>query len=144
AFSFSCRAQTALGVRLGDPSGITLQGYISSSSALEGILGLGPYWFTLTGLYEYHQHFEETPGLGWYIGGGAHVGSFVIPNYYYHGNDYNGFIFGMDGILGLEYTFSEAPINLSLDWKPEIELTPYNGFIPGEGGFSVRYVFGHR
>jgi len=50
----------------------------------------------------------------------------------------------MDGILGLEYTFSEAPINLSLDWKPEIELTPYNGFIPGEGGFSVRYVFGHR
>ncbi|HVB02643.1 MAG TPA: hypothetical protein VNE41_02865 [Chitinophagaceae bacterium] len=137
--------QTALGVRLGDPSGITLQQYISGSSAIEGILGLGSYWFTLTGLYEYHQKFD-TPGLGWYIGFGGHIGSFTNNVNYYHDGIYytSGFLFGIDGILGLEYTFQEAPINLSLDWKPAIELTPFTGFIPGEFGLSIRYTFGRH
>lgn len=134
--------QTALGVRLGDPSGITLQHYVSPGSAVEGILGLGSHWFTLTGLYEYHHPFAETAGLGWYIGFGGHIGGFTN-TYDYNGHPYdNGFIFGVDGILGLDYTFATAPINLSLDWKPIINLTPYSGFYAGEFGLSVRYTFG--
>lgn len=135
--------RTALGLRLGDPTGITLQHYMSGNSALEGILGFGPYWFTLTGLYEYHKPIASAPGLGWFIGFGAHIGS-IGHRYYYDGDKYydNGFLFGLDGILGLDYTFAQAPINLSLDWKPAIELSPFAGFVPGEFGFSVRYTFG--
>ncbi|MHB1922276.1 MAG: hypothetical protein ACYCOO_08565, partial [Chitinophagaceae bacterium] len=97
--------ETALGIRLGDPSGITVQHYFTNSSALEGILGLGEHWFTLTGLYEYHQKFSDAQGLGWYIGFGAHIGSFDNNGYYYNNQPYNNgaFIFGVDGILGLDY-----------------------------------------
>jgi hypothetical protein len=135
---------TALGVRLGDPDGITLQHYLSGSSAVEGILGIGSYWFTITGLYEFHQQLKSTPGLGWYIGFGAHLGSFTTSEYYHDKIGYTGFLFGLDGILGLDYTFQHVPLNLSLDWKPAIELSPFNGFIPGEFGLSVRYTFGRN
>jgi hypothetical protein len=146
AFSIKSSAQhsyqTALGVRLGDPSGITLQHYISNNSALEGILGIGPNWFTITGLYELHQSFSSPDGLGWYIGFGGDIGA-LNGTYHYNSHEYGGggFILGVDGILGLEYTIPQAPINLSLDWKPDINLTPFTGFFGGEFGFSVRYTF---
>lgn len=149
AFAGCANAQapysTALGLRLGDPNGITLQHYVSGSSAFEGILGLGSYWFTVTGLYEFHQKFDE-PGLGWFIGFGGHIGSFNSGVIYYHdGATYtDNLIFGADGIIGLEYTFQRAPINLSMDWKPALELTPFDGLIPGEFGLSVRYTFGRN
>ena len=143
----SAQAQSyknAIGIRLGDPSGITFQHYFDHSSAFEGILGLGGHWFTLTGLYEYHQKFEGGQGLGWYIGFGAHIGSFDNNGYDYNGYHYNngGAIFGIDGILGLDYTIPNAPINLSLDWKPAVELSPSSIVFPGEFGLSVRYTFG--
>ncbi|MCL6523135.1 MAG: hypothetical protein K6T34_00610 [Thermoflavifilum sp.] len=134
--------QTALGVRLGDPSGVTLQHYIGGNSALEGILGIGPNWFTLTGLYELHQPFSDPNGLGWYVGGGAHIGG-LNGGYDYNNKHYNSgaFILGVDGILGIDYTIPSAPLNLSLDWKPAINLSPFAGFFGGEFGLSVRYTF---
>lgn len=141
--SFAQDYQTALGVRLGNPSGVTVQHYIGGNTALEGILGLGPDWFTLTGLYELHQPFNDPQGLGWYVGGGAHIGG-LNGGYDYSNKHYNGgaFILGVDGILGLDYTIPGAPLNLSLDWKPMINLTPFAGFFGGEFGLSVRYTFG--
>jgi hypothetical protein len=30
--------------------------------------------------------------------------------------------FGAQGVVGLDYKFASIPINISLDWKPELNL----------------------
>ncbi|MOA64483.1 hypothetical protein D3C78_1905470 [compost metagenome] len=73
------------------------------------------------------------------MGGGAHIGSY---RYKYNHDDYHEVNFGLDGILGLEYTFSGAPINIGIDWKPELNFTGYEGFYPDNFALSIRFTFG--
>jgi len=42
----------------------------------------------------------------------------------------------------MDYKFPNAPINLSLDWKPELDLSPAINFVPGAFAVSIRYTFG--
>jgi hypothetical protein len=35
---------------------------------------------------------------------------------------------GIDGVLGLDYKFNGAPINVSIDWQPSFEFGDYVGF----------------
>ena len=49
-------------------------------------------------------------------------------------------ITGIDGVAGIEYTFDEIPINISLDIVPSINVIPYVGYWQ-RGAISVRYVF---
>jgi hypothetical protein len=121
---------TALGLRLGYPLGVTLKHFLSPQAALEGIAGVG-YGFNLTGLYEYHGDFSGAPGLRWLAGGGLSFYSW--PAW--------GASVGLAGILGLDYKFDSAPVNLSLDWLPAFYFTGYNSFTGGGGAFSVRYTF---
>ncbi|NMD02520.1 MAG: hypothetical protein GYA71_04535, partial [Bacteroidales bacterium] len=55
------------------------------------------------------------------------------------GNTYT--VVGVDGIIGLEYSFDEIPINLSLDWKPSFSFVGYSHFFPDGAAFSIRYIF---
>jgi len=140
---------TALGVKLwGDGAGISLKHFISSNRALEGI---GYFWnggTRITGLYEFHFDIVGAPGLKWYVGPGVHVGfyndGYNRNNNYNnnHNNNYKGGSFvGIDGVLGLDYKFNRAPINLSLDWQPSIEFGTNRGFYGGWGGLGIRYTF---
>ncbi|MCO4293732.1 hypothetical protein NF867_12740 [Solitalea sp. MAHUQ-68] len=133
---------TALGGRIGTESGITLKHFLKSKGALEGILAFNNHSFNLTGLYEVQGNAFSEPGLDWFVGGGAHIGS----HRHYHNNhdDYDHTTdFGLDGILGLEYTFSGAPINIGVDWKPELNfISPYEGFYPDNFALSIRFTFG--
>lgn len=138
----SAKAQsytTALGGRIGSESGITLKHFVKSNGALEGILGFDNHSWDLTGLYEVHGNAFREPGLDWFVGGGAHIGSY---RYKHNHDDYNEVNFGLDGILGLEYTFSGAPINIGIDWKPELNFTGYEGFYPDNFALSIRFTFG--
>ena len=82
------------------------------------------------------------PGLKWYVGPGAHIGIYNDQYRNRYGDQYTGGAFiGIDGVLGLDYKFDKAPINLSLDWQPSIEFGTTNGFQPGWGGFGIRYTF---
>jgi hypothetical protein len=95
------------------------------------------------GLYEFHYDIEGAPGLKWYIGPGAHLG-FYNDRYYdrrYYNGDGSGSYVGLDGVLGLDYKFDQAPINLSLDWQPSFEFGVNRGFIGSWGGLGVRYTF---
>ena len=96
--------------------------------------------FDITGLYEIHnQAFDKTIS-GWFYGFGAHIG-FYNGDYVRMGrpgSTYN--VLGVDGIIGLEYSFTEAPINLGLDLKPALNLIGYTGFW-ADFGLSVRYIF---
>lgn len=126
--------KTAIGVKF-YPGGLTIKHFIKENAALEGILYLWDRGTRVTGLYEFHGDIKNAPGLKWYIGPGAHVG-------FYNDKHYNGGTsIGVDGVLGLDYKFKGAPINMSVDWQPSFEFGDYAGFGSGFGGIAVRYAF---
>jgi hypothetical protein len=126
--------KTALGVKF-YPGAVTLKHFIKPTAALEGI---GYFWnrgSRITGLYEFHGDINGAPGLKWYVGPGAHVG-------FYNSKYGGGSSFGVDGVLGLDYKFKGAPINVSADWQPSFEFNgAYDGFSGNWGGLAIRYVF---
>ena len=125
AFSAQSQAisQNALGLRLGDNDGfggeISYQRKLSSSNRLELDLG----WrssknidaFKLAGIYQWVWNIEG--GFDWYAGVGGGLGSWSNEN---DGKNDNGTFLYAAGDLGIEYNFSEAPIQLSLDIRPEL------------------------
>jgi hypothetical protein len=125
--------RNALGIRLGPSapavkSGITYKHFLGNGKALEGILSFGD-GFGICGLYEIHKPLA-TENLQWFIGFGGYAGvSNKITNV------------GAAGIVGLDYRFPNLPLNLSLDWKPELNLVQKLGFEGSTVGLSVRYVF---
>ena len=48
---------------------------------------------------------------------------------------------GVDGVLGLDYKFNGAPINISLDWQPSFEFGDNRGFVGSWGGLGIRFTF---
>jgi hypothetical protein len=136
--------KTALGVKF-YPGAVTIKHFIKPNAALEGI---GTFWnrgARFTGLYEFHGDINGAPGLKWYVGPGAHIGFYNDKSYYkgYYYNRYSdgGISVGVDGVLGLDYKFKGAPINVSLDWQPSFEFGDFSGFNGNWGGFAIRYVF---
>jgi len=125
---------TALGVRIWDGGGITLKHFFNDRNAGELI---GYFWrngVRFTGLYEIHGDITGAKGLRWYIGPGAHIG-------FYNSKYGDGSFGGIDGVLGLDYKFNGAPINVSLDWQPSFEFGDNRGFYGGWGGLGIRYTF---
>lgn len=153
-FIYSCfstivlRAQpfrTGLGIRAGGlASGITLKHFATSSTALEGILGLGYRSFIITGLIEKHVPINNSSNFLFEYGAGAHVGFFNDNGgYYYHRNNYAynaTTVVGIDGILGIEYKFKQIPLNIGMDFKPFVDLFSGGGLY-FEGAFNFRYTF---
>lgn len=137
---------TAVGVRLGLGPGLTVKHFLNHTNALEGIVSLRWRGFMVTALYEKESVAFNTPGLNWFVGGGAHIGfwgSYYDSNPWWdYDNNQDGYtIIGADFILGMEYTFEYIPLNLSLDWKPAINFIGYTGFWGDFIAFSIRYAF---
>jgi hypothetical protein len=133
ANSYSYR--TALGVKVWDGGGITLKHFFNGTNNAGELIGY--FWSRgarFTGLYEIHGPFSGAPGLKWYIGPGAHIG-------FYNTKWGNGTFAGIDGVLGLDYKFRAAPINISLDWQPSFEFGDGRGFYGNWGGLGIRYTF---
>lgn len=132
--------KTGIGVRAGFSSGLTVKHFTSQSIALEGLITTRWQGFDFTGLYEVHNQAFDVKRLNWYYGGGAHLG-FYNGSYAYWGDRGTAYtVFGIDGIIGMEYNFDEIPINIGVDWKPAINLIGYTGFW-SEGALSIRYIF---
>ena len=126
--------RTALGVKVWDGGGISFKHFLTDNNALELI---GYFWSRgtrITGLYEIHGPISGASGLKWYIGPGAHVG-------FYNTKYGDGSFIGIDGVLGLDYKFKGAPINVSLDWQPSFEFGDNRGFVGSWGGLGIRYTF---
>jgi len=126
--------KTALGVKVWDGGGISFKHFVSDKNAVELI---GYFWnrgTRVTGLYEIHGDINGAKGLKWYIGPGAHIG-------FYNTKYGDGVYAGVDGVLGLDYKFKGAPINMSLDWQPSFEFGDNRGFVGSWGGLGIRYTF---
>ena len=140
--NFSSNAQdyqTAVGLRLGAYNGASVKHFLNEKGAIEGILTTKWNSFQITGLYEYHLDFPDVDELNWYFGGGASV-----RNYQENINKYTdtGSSLGLVGVIGIEYTFIDIPLSLSLDWMPYFPLV-YDYYIGGYdgGGLTIRYTF---
>ncbi|MEJ7769850.1 MAG: hypothetical protein WKF89_18670 [Chitinophagaceae bacterium] len=121
-----------LGIRLSNSSptlnnSITVKYFLDPSTALEGLLSFGSR-FGIGGLYEIHKPLNF-PGMQWYYGAGGYLG--------FQSNDT---YLGPTGIIGLDYKFEKIPLNLSLDWKPELDILPRIAFIPDAFGLSARFT----
>jgi len=132
---------TGVGLRGGLPSGITVKHFFAQKSAVEGILSFGWGGIGITGLYQLHNSIPDVQGLYWYYGGGAHFATANADKHNPFDSSSGDEIFlGADGVLGLEYTFKDAPINISLDILPILNLIESPG-IWFNAGLSVRYTF---
>jgi hypothetical protein len=125
----------ALGVRLSNQSptlnnSITGKYFVTDRNAIEGLISFGSR-FGIGALLEAHRPFN-TPGLSWFYGGGAYLGFDSEPSETF---------FGPTGIIGLDYKFNNVPLNLSLDWKPELDIIPAVNFVPDAFALSVRFTF---
>ena len=147
AFSGLIKAQnyeTAIGIRGGFAPGLTVKHFLTDKTAVEGIFSTRWGGFMITGLYEIEAPAFDTEGLSWYYGGGAHIGFWNSSNsdnpWWEDDHNDNYTILGIDGIIGLSYTFAEIPINVSIDWKPMINFVGYSGFWGDMAAISVRYT----
>ena len=144
--------QSAIGARLGSPVSLSYKTFLGgSSNALELFLNyrgnlsvfnnLGWRRYGVGGAYLLHFPLEDViDGLYWYAGGGASL-------YFWRYDDWIGFngadnvSFGLQGYVGFDYKVEDIPLNVSIDWSPNIFINGYvTGFGVGYGAVSVRYV----
>jgi hypothetical protein len=125
-------SDNAIGLRFGGGNGvggeISYQKALGDSNRLEINLGLANEFtdFKATGLYEWVWSLEEQ--FNWYAGVG---GGIVSAN----GTG----IYG-SGVVGLEYNFN-APILLSIDYRPEFGIAGGLDGLNSDIALSVRYQF---
>lgn len=150
AMSASTQAQeiskNAIGLRLGDNDGfggeISYQRATNQNKRWEFDLGWRNSNHTdaikLVGVHQWVWNIEG--GFNWYAGVGAGLGSW---KYNHNNHKEDGTFFLVAGQIGVEYNFKEAPIQLSLDFRPEFYFG--NGWRGDDFGpdiaLGVRYKF---
>ncbi|MDX9769016.1 MAG: hypothetical protein RBT19_01545 [Tenuifilaceae bacterium] len=144
-FSAEAKAQhtynTGVGLRGGYPSGVTVKQFLTSNTAAEGIVSFGWGGIGITGLYQIHNRIPDAPGFEWYYGGGAHLATAKADDNSPFAGSMGGELFlGVDGIIGVEYVFESAPISLSLDILPILNIVNDIG-VWFNSGLSIRYTF---
>ena len=128
---------TAIGVRLADGFGVSLQQQIAVHTTAEIILqsGLtGKKDVTLTVLGEQHNSLL-TRGFNFYLGGGVYT-RWMEKDDNLIKQPKNPW--GIAPIMGLELTLGN--LNLSADFKPNIKLSGDGDVFEWRTGISVRYV----
>ncbi|MDC1229992.1 hypothetical protein N8Z45_00480 [bacterium] len=128
-------ADHAIGLRIADNNGfgteITYQRALSGNNRLELDLGWRSYnsenGFKLAGIYQWVWELEGD--FNWYAGAGGGIGSVN-----------KAFVF-VAGNVGIEYNF-DIPLQLSLDFRPEINLgNVFDDNLGFDVGLGIRYKF---
>lgn len=120
-----------IGLRMGSYNGITAKMDFEESTSFEMIMGLKNHGITSTFLLEFNKPIDLywSRGFSWYYGIGTHFGymrTADLRDYFNSDNSYDLMYTvtsaGIDGIIGLQYKFSDIPIELSIDAKPLFEI----------------------
>lgn len=132
-FAANAQVRHQAGVRLGSydqvvATGFTYRYHFNENKAVEGILNLREN-IAIGALYEVFNPISAVPNLQWFYGGGAYVGFSGFDN------------FGIAGIAGVDYQFTGVPVNLSIDWKPELNFIEAVRFRASTVAVSVRFAF---
>lgn len=132
----------AIGLRFspgyGNSAEISYLHPIGNANRLEVDLGLSNRGMYVTGVYQWVWDLSDlAEGFNWYAGVGGSVG---LWNGKYANYD-DGISIGVAGQVGIEYNFN-IPLQLSLDYRPVINLIPTigSGYFDGVA-LGVRYKF---
>jgi len=137
--AFAQGGRTGLGLRMSpDGAGFTGKFFVDRNLAIEAQLNAGGVFggdgqsVNAVGLLEYHIALPD-PSWRIFFGGGAHIGTWERGGRYKEDrweDDHKEFIFGIDGVGGVEYIFKKIPLGLSADFKPAINLVSDVDFFP--------------
>src|SRR5829696_7137656 len=122
----------ALGIRISSQDAvinhsISYKYFFNPTTAAEALFSFSDP-VALGALIEKHKPFGPA-GLSWFWGAGAYVGFSGGRN------------FGAQGVVGLDFIAPTLPINLSVDWKPELNFISQFSFEPSAVGLSARFAF---
>lgn len=134
---------SAIGAKLGYGLVASYKKFLNEKAAVDLFAGI--HWGGLAAgaYYELHYDIQSVDRLQWYWGGGASI------------TTWNNSVFdqgysqlGISGVVGLDYSFEEFPLNVSVDWAPTIVIWSnwdsiwgnYNRFRGGYGALTARYI----
>lgn len=133
--------RTALGAKFytGDGSigGVNIRHSTAEHTALEGSLLFFNGGIGLEGLYEYQAPINGAEGLQYFVGGGAMLGFGTGPRFSDERNNSTEFALRLTG--GVDYKFTDAPIDISLGLDPFFYLAPSTASTLALG-IGLRYV----
>ena len=140
--AFSQSYKTALGVRLSTKdaainNSVSFKYFMNERAAIEALFTFSDKP-AIGALLEIHNPMPSAEGLQWYYGGGAYLG------FESNKDAANRQLMGAQGVVGLDYKFPNLPLNMSLDWKPELNIIDNINFEPAAIGFTMRFTFGAR
>jgi len=134
---------SSIGLRFGYPLSVAYKVFVTERDAVEGYVGYRGFGYSravsLNAAYLLHQDLESVDRLQWYYGGGAGL-------QFWNYDDYPGSTtLGVSGYLGLEYIVTDAPLSITLDWRPTLfigtQRSPgFNSFGGFYGGIGMRYI----
>lgn len=128
------KGEKGIGLMIGDPTGISFKNWTSSKTAFD----LGAAWslennggISIHGDYLWHNWFDVDKGnFAFYYGIGARA-RFV------EDQDSN---IGVRIPLGVNYLFTDAPLDLFIEIAPIVDLIPDTD-ANGDGAIGIRYYF---
>jgi hypothetical protein len=129
-----------IGAKIGMAPGISVKRFITTDLAGEAVLTYRWQGVNLTGLAEFHVPVFDTEGMNFFYGGGIHIGvwdSGLARDLPASGHQLN---MGIDGIVGLEYSFRDVPFLIGMDWKPNFNIFQDSRLIIDEISLVLRYI----
>jgi hypothetical protein len=137
--------KTAVGGKLGYGLIGSYKTFLNEEAAIDVFAGLRWGGLAAGVYYLNHTPIESVDRLKWYWGAGPilttwNYGVFFAGSYTR---------LGLSGVIGLDYSIDDIPLNISIDWAPT--LVVYDNFnkaygistgrfISGFGAVSVRYI----
>ena len=87
--------------------------------------------YVLEALWVFHLDIGFDTNFSAYAGAGGYMGAYTETgrNAFFGG--------GFTAVLGMEYTFSHAPVSVGLDWKP---ILGFPRFSLARGALTLRYI----
>jgi hypothetical protein len=134
--------KSAIGAKLGYGLIGSYKTFLNEKAAVDIFAGLRWGGIAAGAYYLNHTPIASVDRLTWYWGlGGSYTSwSFGVLNTGYYE-------VGASGVLGLDYSFDDLPLNVSVDWAPTIVLLHNWGdgwglgrFRGGYGALTARYI----
>ncbi len=134
--------QTGIGVRGGVFNGVSFKHFVAERDAVEAVAAFHFGGLFMAGMFQRHAMAFDTPGLYWYYGAGAHIGFYEGRHRpaWFDERDRDYVVFGVNGVVGMEYKIEEVPITIGLDVTPALNIVDRFRVWTG-AGLTLRYVF---
>ena len=133
--TFAQRSGTGLGVIVGEPTGISLKHWLSSTTAFDAAVA---WSFARESSFHIHadylihsfDEFDTKESVPLYYGIGGRLKT----------SEHGDTRLGVRGVIGIAYLFREAPIDLFFEVAPILDVAPTTE-LSFNGGFGARYYF---